>query len=204
MKKNKLILFLGLIGLIVSCKTQYSTSDLTNNFTIEQNNDLKKIHAFFLNQICNNEEKVFKKCFKNNHDFTAANGFDPIIENIDFSEQKKIYSLISKSTFDEIWNFGKQTRKINGKYVNYKSIGFNGSGKYYDYLLDLSRNNRFVQEYLESISNTGTFDLMIFFQYRMKLNKSIINIEDYNIQLLIAIQYLSTNDYLKRKDAWEN
>ncbi len=49
---------------VLSCKTQYSATELDNNFTPEQKADLKKITDFFKNQMCLNTDSDFKTCYE--------------------------------------------------------------------------------------------------------------------------------------------
>lgn len=59
------ILIIGflIIQLNSSCSEKFATTEMKNNFTSEQIDDLKRIRDFFENQICENKRDDFKACF---------------------------------------------------------------------------------------------------------------------------------------------
>ena len=203
MKKALFLIFgIAIIQLNFSCKTIYSTNELKNNFSTEQISDLNKITTFFKNQICENQNSDFKTCFKKILPELLENGQQPIIEKIDFEKQKELYNYISKSTFNEIWEFGKTTYPNTG--LELKSLGSKYNGKYQKYLTELGKNNANIKEYTELLIDAGDFESMGLLQQMIKENPEEFDLENPNIQLLISIHYLALNDQQKRTDKWKS
>jgi hypothetical protein len=200
MRKSRILLFgIIVLQLNLSCKTQYSTTELNNNFTSEEKDDLKKIVDFFKEQICPMGSD-FKTCYnKIPHKNLESKG-DVFWTNIDFEKQKELYKKISKSTFDKIWWFCKstdyKTRKEN------KSLCANAIGKYNNYLFDLGKQNPKIKKYAQWINASGDFTVLQIQYSNMIKSKKHFNINDPNIQLILAIHYLSLNDQVKRDEKW--
>jgi len=195
MKKTKLlILGILILQLNFSCKTQYSTNELNENFTPEQIADLKKITDFFQEQMCLKMESDFKTCYEwTPHEYLEAsgNGFWSIIN---FEEQKKLYEQISKSTFDEIWDFC-ETSYFNPNEIKVQEICAVYNGKYQKFLADLGNSNPRIAEYLKRIQASGDYSSMDIQHWDvLKINKKYFDLNDPNIQLILAIHYLSMND----------
>ncbi|MCX7549182.1 hypothetical protein OS188_14590 [Xanthomarina sp. F1114] len=200
--RKAIILIIGVTNLLVSlsCNAQYSATELKDNFTTEQISDLNKITAFFQNQICDNKNSDFKTCFSKILPELLEYGWQPILEKVDFEKQKELYNSISKSTFNEIWEFGKATYPKTG--LELKSIGSKYNGKYQKYLTELGKNNAEIKEYAERLIAAGDFESMGLLQQQIYKNPNNFDLNNPNIQLLIAIHYLSQNDQQKRKEKW--
>ncbi|MBW2962907.1 hypothetical protein [Mesonia aestuariivivens] len=195
MKKTLLhtILILNLIC-FSSCKTHYSKTELNANFTNEQIADLNKITDFFKTETCGNIN--FEKCYKQtNHDSLQAEG-KGFWTKIDFEKQKELYQNISQSTFDEIWMFSNATFYPSG--TKRKSLSAVSTGKYQKFLTDFGKKNPRIAKYAKRIEASGDFGGFDF-NYReiIKDNKSF-KLKDPNIQLILAIHYLSMNDQSMR------
>lgn len=195
-KTTILLSVLLILQLNLSCKTQEATIALKNNFTTEQIVDLNRIIDFFKSEICVYQKDDFKTCFlqipfkftetSNNSFWTTTN----------FEEQKRLYEQISESTFDEIWGFCKST--YFPSQTTAMDICAITNGKYQKYLSDLAKTNPRVAEYLRRIEASGDFNNFDI-QYEQILDdKKYFDLKDKNIQLIIAIHYLSMNDQFKR------
>ncbi len=202
MKKSLLyILGFGIFLLNLSCATKFSTSELRNNFSKEEIKDLQKITDFFKSQICKNKNSNFKTCFTEILPELIDNGWKPILIKVDFEKQKELYALISKSTFDEIWVFGKARYPETG--LELKSIGSKYNGRYQKYIAEIGLNNKEIKDYADRLTSAGDFESMGLLQSRIYLNPTDFNLDNPNIQLIISIHYLSQNDNEKRVDKWE-
>ena len=198
MKKTiRILIYILIIASFLSCNSKYSESELKANFSSEQLSDLTEIRKFFLNQVC---ESDFKLCYEQiNHDSLQASGIG-IWTKIDFDKQKKLYHRISKSTFDEIWmicksvNFNTDEEK--------KSICANAIGKYQNYLSDFGKNNARIAKYAERIEASGDFGGLDISYWNVLTDKKHFDLNDPNIQLILAIHYLSMNDQDKRNENW--
>lgn len=203
MTKIAKILSIGILIISISCSKEYSSPELRKNFTKEQISDFKKITEFFTQQICNNNQNLnFKSCFEKMLPELVEKGFIPILENIDFEKQKEMYNSISKSTFNEIWGFGKTIRYKDKK--EYKSIGANMNGKYLTFLSDVGINNKYISEYAEMTYSIGDFESMSLLQNHIYNYPKDLDLNDINIQILISIHYLTQNDNEKRNEKWNN
>lgn len=199
-----LILILGvtILQLNLSCKSQYSTTELKNNFLTDQISDLNKITDFFKNQICENKNSDFKTCFSKILPELLESGWQPILEKVDYEQQKELYNSISKSTFNEIWEFRKSTYPDTG--LELKTLSSKYNGKYQKYLTELGRNNTEIKKYADRLIAAGDFESMGLLQQRIYKNPKEFDLNDPNIQLLIAVHYLTQNDQQKRADKWES
>jgi len=199
MKKTKLLILGILISqLNFSCKTQYSTTELNDNFTPEQIADLKKITDFFKEQMCLKMESDFKTCYERTpHEYLEATG-NGFWTNINFEEQKKLYDQISKSTFDEIWAFC-ETIYFHPNKTKTKEICAVYNGKYQKFLADLGNSNPRIAEYLKRIQVSGNYSWMDIQHWDvLKKNKKYFDLNDPNTQLILAVHYLSMNDQESR------
>lgn len=199
MKKTKLLIFgILILQLNSSCKTQYSTTELNDNFTSEQIVDLKKITDFFKEQMCLKMESDFKICYERTpHEYLEATG-NGFWTNINFKEQKALYEQISKSTFDEIWDFCESTY-FHPNEIKVKEICAAYNGKYQKFLADLGNSNPRIAEYLNRIQESGDYSWMdIQYWDVLKKNRKYFDLNDPNIQLILAIHYLSINDQESR------
>ncbi len=201
---RKIIIFI--FGIIIlqlnfSCKTQYSTVELHNTFSSAQIEDLKEITAFFKNQMCLHMDADFKTCYERiPHEYLEATG-NVFWKEIDFKKQKELYKSISSETFNEIWSFCKDT-DLETK-SEFKSVCPNHKGKYQEYLAELASENEKVANYLERIQSSGDFNGFDI-QYREVLSdQKEFDLNDPNIQLILAIHYLSLNDNEKRNEKWQ-
>ena len=201
MKKTLLLIFgVMILQLNFSCKPQYSVTELNNNFTKEQIADLKKINDFFKNQMCLNTNSDFKKCYKQiPHEYLEATG-DGFWANINFEKQKELYDQISESTFKEIWMFCKSTEYKTG--LETKCLCANAIGKYQKFLAELGKTNPRIAKYGEGINMSGDFYPMGIHYWNVLNDKQNFDLENPNIQLILAIHYLSLNDRVKRNEKW--
>lgn len=198
--RKTIILIFGVIILQLnfSCKTQYSATELKSNFSTEQISDLNKISAFFKNQMCLNMDSDLGTCYKRiPHEYLEATG-NGFWTNIDFEKQKELYKEISKSTFDEIWMFCNSTEYPSGK--ESKSLCAVSNGKYYKYLQSLGNKNPRIAKYAERINASGDFNGLDIQYWEVLKNKKYFNLKDPNIQLILAIHYLSINDQQMRNE----
>ena len=127
---------------------------------------------------------------------------DSILDNVDFEKQKELYNSISKSTFEEIWVFGKATYPETG--FELKSVGSKYNGKYQKYLSELGKKNNEIKDYADRLIGAGDFESMGLLQQRIYQKPTEFDLDNLNVQLLIAIHYLTQNDQQKRKDKWES
>ena len=197
MKKT---LIIGLLILISSCKSQYSTTELRNNFSPDQIQDLNKIREFFKNEMCLYMDSDFETCYKRiPHEYLEATSYG-FWSNINFEKQQALYNEISKYTFNEIWSFCKVIYLDSGK--EFKSVCAVPNGAYQKYLTEIGKKNPVIDDYAKRLNELGDFPNI---QYWMILkDKKHYNLNDPNIQLFLAIHYLSMNDQHQRDEEVNN
>ena len=188
-----IILILFSCQAFFSCDEDYSETELRANFSAEQISDLTKIRDFFITQVC---ESDFQSCYEETkHEYLESEG-NGIWTNIDFDLQKELYKQISKSTFDEIWMFCESTYYPSKTKV--KSICANAIGKYQKYLSDLGKQNPIIAKFAERIQASGDFNGLDIQYWEVLKDKKSFDLKDPNIQLILAIHYLSLNDNITR------
>ncbi|AXT21067.1 hypothetical protein D7030_08670 [Flavobacteriaceae bacterium AU392] len=169
---------------------------MESNFTNDQISDLTKIVEFFKGNVCANKNADLNSCYKQvNHDSMQANGTG-IWTKMDFNDQTKLYERISESTFNEIWMFCEST--FYPSKIKAKSLCAVATGKYQKYLSDLGKTNPRIAKYAERIEASGDFNGLDL-QYQEILNdNNAFDLNNPNIQLILAIHYLSINDQVTR------
>ena len=195
------LIILALLILNVSCKSQFATNELNHNFTKEQISDLQKITDFFRTQICADENYEFKTCFeKFLPDLVNSNfGYKAIYDKVDFEKQKLMYKSISKNTFDQIWSFCHTTNyHLNTEYESLCGAGY--TKQYVKFLIELGKSNKIIADYADKLIASGDFDSSSYFQQRIYDNKNDFDFSNPNIQLWIAIHFLTQNDQEKRNE----
>ena len=203
MKKITRIILSGILLICISCKSEFTSPELEKNFTSSQISDFKTITEFFTEQICqNNEESDFKNCFENILPELVEHGWNPILENVAFEKQKEMYQSITKSTFNEIWGYSKMW-KYQDK-TEFKSIGININGKYLAYLQNVGDKSKYIADYTEGIYTAGDVESMGLLQNHIFKNPNDLDLNDVNIQILIAVHYLTQNDHEKRVENWND
>ncbi|MCA0133909.1 hypothetical protein [Winogradskyella alexanderae] len=202
MKKYLRALIISVLLLNLSCASKFTTTELQNHFSKDQINDLQKITEFFKSQICANKSSDFETCFTEMLPALLEYGWQSILDNVDFDKQKELYNSISKSTFEEIWEFGKETYPDTG--LELRSLGSKYKGKYQNFLAELGKNNKELKEYADRVIGTGDFESSLILQSRIYEYPTDFDLSNVNIQLLIAIHYLTQNDQQKRTEKWES
>ncbi|WP_188467664.1 hypothetical protein [Marivirga lumbricoides] len=127
-------------------------------------------------------------------------GIQPILKNINFDNQQLLYRQLESNIFGEIWSYCKTIYPQNDK--TYKSICFNHKGLYNQYLNKVGQSNPIIKAYHQDLINAGDFTGIVRIENEIYHRTGRINLEDPNIQLILAIEYLSENDSEKRREPW--
>ena len=183
--------------MISSCKTKFITPELTRNFTAQEITDLEKMVDFFKIEFCESSFTSFENCFENFAPNWIEKGLDYSADEINFSDQKKLYSSIDQQTFDEIWNFCMtyQIRPIEREYLD---VCANTEGKYVSFLSDVGKSNPFVQKYFEDIISSGDFNQSEFTISHIWNKRNEFDLNNSNYQVIIAVHILTMNDQFQR------
>ncbi|GAB4157193.1 MAG: hypothetical protein Tsb0033_08710 [Winogradskyella sp.] len=181
----KVRMFLICLSLtLLSCKNEYSSPELEKHFTESQIEDLNKIKTFFINDIMNVDMDNFHKNFINEVEKMEASG-SPY-----FSKKKidSVLSSISADTFNEIWEKRIDSTQLKNKIYDYLLPKY--QGKYQIFLADISKKNKAVDHYYRRMINSGDFNRLSMLGYIKEYPKEF-DLKNINIQILLAIQYIS-------------
>lgn len=195
MTKLLYIVFSFLIA--VNCSQKTSSTELEDNFTETEVKDLYKLVNFFQEQMCNSNSN-FKRCMDSLTPILGEYGWQPILKNVDYQEQQKIYESFESNVFNEIWSICKSRNPREG--WERKSLCLNPNGKYINFLEDLGKRNGVLEAYKNSLLAAGDFMDIQRIEYEIYNKLERIDLNDPDIQVLIAIDYLTQNDQQKRKE----
>lgn len=180
-----------------SCSSELTTKELNNHFSKEEIQDLKKIIEFYKNEISNSSSSDFKTCFNSQLKEFSEKGKNPKIYNLDYSKQKALYNTISKETFNSIWYFCELYDSKT--HITKRIICFDSKTKYKNFLADVGKYNKHIAEYAKIQNNSG-LDTTTWLEQTILMYPKEFDLLDQNIQLIIAIHYLSQNDRNKRNE----
>lgn len=201
---NKGFLIIGIIFINLSCFGQFATTEMKKIFSEDQISDLELINEFFQESICGNSKNVnFKQCLKNEISSIVDFGYDSISNRLDFDKQKILYKKLSDSTFNEIWGFAKMWKK-GDRSKTYKYLGISTVGKYKDFLNELGKDNKYIKAYHDSFYASGALPWISDFLYQVLKHPQELNLNDPNIQIIIAIHIMTDLDYGTRNELWES
>lgn len=194
LKSSSRIVLLLFLSIFCSCETNYDDSNQRAHFTQEEIKDLHKIVDFFKNEICKTSNTDLKKCFQEiSTDHEAGIYF---LEQIDFEKQKALYQTISKSTFNKIWGYCKSTSDRGATYTEY--LCPRHDSEYQKYLQSVGEKYPFINQYVKNLRESGAFSSLEF--TLDQIGKIDMDLKDPDIQLLIAIHFLSLHDEYSRND----
>ena len=196
MKKILILLLIFFISVAqISCKQEYSEIELKRHFSKDQIRDLERLKNFFQNEVCSNIDSDFESCINSiDSDSLMAKG-EGVWSYIDFEKQKKLYQEIAP-TFKEIWNYCEST--YYPKRIQAQNLCAKTHGLYVNYLRDLGKSNPRIAKYRDAILASGLFSAQYLPLKEILANNNKFDLSDPNIQLILAIHYLTVNDYVKR------
>ncbi|WP_339624413.1 hypothetical protein [uncultured Winogradskyella sp.] len=179
---------------IISCKNKEAYPVLKNHFTIKEIKDLNKINDFFISEFLKSTKENYKEALTMFMDSLKFNGQFSSNDDLLFKKQLNLYSSISESTFNKIWelNTTKSQPYLNEAYISAKTFG-----KYYSFLNEVGTKNKFAKLCYEKIEASGDYNPLFLDSYFYN-NHNTFNYNDFYNQLIIAIYYLSAIDDYER------
>ena len=114
-----------------------------------------------------------------------------------FNKQKDLYTEITKETFNQVWNFEREWKQNSTDTI--KRINYNTQGKYAEFLRKLSEDSQVIESYYNSFESVGGISPSA---WTFLLMSKYYKIEDIRIRLVIAINYLTLNDYAERNEKY--
>jgi hypothetical protein len=189
-----------LIITFITCGNQQVVSpEIESTFNKEQVKDLNKIVEFFTSQMCG-DNISFTHCMESSIKDLGEYGIQPILKNINFENQQLLYSQLESDIFNEIWAYCKTIFPDDNQ--SYKSICYNNKGLYNQYLRKVGQSNPIIKAYHEGLINAGDFIGIVTVESEIYHKTGRINLDDPNVQVILAIEYLSENDSEKRREPW--
>jgi len=197
----KAIIYISLsIFLVFSFQqTKLRSKEITESFSKKEIKDLEKTVKFFSIEMCGTGIS-FEECMNNSINDLAENGWQLILRNIDINNQLNLYRSFESDIFEEIWTFCRTSNPREG-WIR-RSICYNQEGKYDEFLSKVGQENPIVKAYHEDLKTSGDFIGIVRFEREIYHKTGKIDVEDPNIQLILAIEYLSQNDNEKRREPW--
>jgi len=201
----QILFFLVFIGCATNKSEKLQSNSTINSiFNKKESQDLQKILDFFENSICVSEnikkENInvcYKKYFERLKQESEKNG--NIYLKIPIDEQLKVYKNFKDSTFKEIWQLGKFF-PLNTTTDTLKYYSYNFNGKYLEYLKELGKTNKAVDNYTKSFLNAGDMPPSMWASVLMDYEN--YNIKDIRVKLFLAIHYLTLNDQNEREEKY--
>jgi len=76
----------------------------------------------------------------------------------------------------------------------YSSICFSGNGKFISFVNALGKENNYLEYYGKKLENVGSFDSGTFLTADIIRRPANWNLDNRNVQIILAIHYLTEND----------
>ena len=187
-----------LLSLCLLTFGQKERTDLNDFFSKSEIRDLNLIADFFQKQLCGNADRTnFGSCIGSSLSDLTDWKKQYVQEKISWRKQRKLYSQISDSTFNKIWSLCDNFRERAPKY-NYKTICPNPNGNLPGLLKSLGKSNPYLEYYGKKLENIGDFDSGNYLSWNIVENPQNWDLEDRNVQIALAIHFLTQNDRWKR------
>lgn len=192
------IILVILLNLSLFTFGQKEQTDLNDFFLKSEIDDLNLIVDFFQNEVCGTTDKTkFANCIKSSLPDLADWKQYYVQKKISWRKQKKLYSKISDSTFNKIWSICDSWRVQEPKY-EYKTICSSQKENFSGFLKSLGKVNPYLTYYGKKLENVGDFDSGNYLAWNIIENPQNWDLKDRNVQIVLAIHYLTQNDRQKR------
>lgn len=182
-----------------TCLGQNSQTDLKNYFSESEIKDLNLITDFFQSEFCGTTDKAkFGNCITSSLPKLNDWEYKYLKKKISWRKQRKLYSKITDSTYNKIWAICNSTLLVSEPEYKYKMICFNYNQILIDFIKDLGKSNRFLEDYTQKLENIGGFSNINLITISIAEYPKEWDLNDRNVQIFLAIHYLTQNDMLKR------
>jgi len=182
-----------------TCLGQNSQMDLKLYFSESEIKDLNLITDFFQSEFCGTMDRTkFEDCINSSLPKLNDWEYKYLRKKISWRKQKKIYSKISDSTFNKIWAICNSTFLVSKPEYKYKMICFNYNPILIDFIRDIDRSNKFLEYYAKKLETVGGFTNINAITESLSDYPQEWDLKNRNVQIFLAIHYLTQNDMLKR------
>ena len=202
MKKIKIIFIVFWVSLTANSQEELlSDTTIKSVFNHSEIEDLKHIMDYFEAHICvsdnanKNSEVDCYKSFLRRALHLINKGENVTVAAL--SDQQKLYKEINRKTFDHIWKFEYELGSRSSDTL--RVINFNDKGKYAQYLEALGKDSELISKYYESFITAGGMSPSL---WGFLLEPKFYDINDIRLRLVIAISYLTMNDYVQRHERY--
>lgn len=174
---------------------------LRSIFDSQELRDLHEILDFFETQICSRlrlPREQLDSCYADFFSIVEiAQGTGVLNIPVQYHAQMDMYSRLSASAFEEIWQMGYGINAVSGDTT--WSMRLNPEGKYRYFLQAVQEDYMIFQSYYEAFQSTGQMTASMI--ETVLYNFRLYNMEDVRVRLLIALHYLTINDSFSREGA---
>lgn len=182
-----------------TCLGQNSQMDLKPYFSESEIKDLNLITDFFQTELCGSKDKKnFANCIASAIPKLNDWEYKYIKRKISWRKQKKLYSKISDSTFNKIWAICNSMLLVSKPKYEHKMICFNSNPIIIDFIRALGKSHGYLEYFAERLEIVGGFSNINLLSIDIFEHPEEWDLKDRNIQIFIAMQYLTQNDMLKR------
>ena len=187
----------------ISCSVEKDDSlskDETINsvFNLAEISDLVKIQEFFDQQIGSkskrNEGSLLKSYYAFFEDNSKIKNLGQLTLSIDFNEQKELYTRLTDSTYNHIWRMSWTVPMNSVDTLNRLELRY--GGKYMEFLEEVGEQDEKIAQYCNSFKGMGVISPSMMAD--LVKNYKDYNINDPKVRLIIAIHYLTMNDFMNR------
>jgi len=176
---------IALSFLMLGCQSFKTTSELQSNFNEQELKDFQTIRSFFIKNMMELNDENFNNEFRFKIKDLEASGFSSVVPK----KIEKLFTSISESTFNEIWEIKTQKRS-NTQYGSYKYLAPKKNGKYQKFLSAITPHNSMVRLYYDDLLKTENFSHLSMSKY-INHNSLDFDLDNTNVQLLFAIHYIT-------------
>ena len=199
LKPMKFSLLWFMLLIFGTCLGQSSKMDLKTYFSDSEIKDLNLITDFFQSEFCGTTDSTkFGVCITSALPKLNDWEYKYIGKKISWRKQKKLYSKISDSTFNKIWWISNSTYLASKPKYEYKSIVFSYNPIVIDFVKALGKSNKFLEYYADKLEFIGGFSNINLISISIIEHPQEWDLNDRNVQIFLAIHYLTQNDMLKR------
>jgi len=181
-------------------KKMESSKTITDIFNKAEIKDLAVIVDFFNAQICaaqKNEKTTIAESYQRFFEWMKSCEVTGQMDvRIPYQEQQKMYSLLSDSTFNQIWRIDHSLIRVerydyDADTIEKKELVY--VGKYLTFLKAFGQENSVVESCYNNLIQIGDYIPIVCMGLIMREYEQL-DIEDVRTQLFLAMHFLTLND----------
>lgn len=183
----------------VTCLAQNAQVDMKTYFSETEIKDLNLITDFFQTEFCGTKDRTkFGDCLTSSLPKLNDWEYKYLAKKISWRKQKELYAIIKDSTFNKIWWISNATFLVGKPNYEHEIIGFSDNQIVINWIKALGKSNRFLEHYAEKLEIVGGFRNINDISLSLIEHPQEWDLKDRNVQIFLALHYLTQNDMLKR------